>query len=383
MRNAFLLFVCSFFMLFSVGARAQSNVDGMTLLGMAEFTELRRPYYIGALYTDTPSSNADLILNSNGRRRMEIRVVHPRWSMRRFSNQWTMSLFINNEQDDLLKFDDSLIQFNSLLNRPFVTGDQIIVDSYDDGSAKVFVNGAEALSVSTPGFLELLVSKWIGPKPPSTEFKQAILNNSSDIDMESRFVALEPDSARIAQIKEWFAGGVAGVRLDDSKDSETEDVVEEVAEVAVVEAAPEPVAEPEEVVQEVAAVVEEAAPAVEPAPPEPVVEEEPEIDPAIYAKQQELLGFLYQNSVVKRILRNVKYPRRALDRDQQDRIRVTVDVDRKGNVDNIRFDKESKFALLNKAALSAIDKTGKMPPVPAGLDGETIAVTIPFNFILQ
>ena len=208
------------------------------------------------------------------------------------------------------------------------------------------------------------------------------MNNSSDLDLEARFVSLEPNSDRIAAIDEWFAGSVGGVRINDDAAA---DVEEAVSEVVITEQAPEVIEEPEvaaapEPVQEVAA----ATPVPKPAPvvvaePEP----EPEIDPAVYAKQQEILGFLYQNSVVKRILRNVEYPRRSLDRNQQDKFRVKIDVDRRGNVSNIQFLQESKYGLLNKAAEKAIEKTGKMPPVPPALDGKVIEVTVPFAFILR
>ena len=112
-------------------------------------------------------------------------------------------------------------------------------------------------------------------------------------------------------------------------------------------------------------------------------QEEDIIDQEFYAKQQEILTALYQNSVVKRILKNVQYPERALSRDQQDRIQVKVIVDRRGNIAGTEFVKESKYKLLNKAALKAIEKTGKMPPVPPGLDGKSVSILVPFAFILR
>lgn len=380
MRNAFLWFVCSFSMLFHVSANAQSNVDGMTLLGMSEFSELRRPFYIGALYADSPTSDPALLLEAQGRARMEMRVTADRWSMRRFSSQWTRSIFVNNSQSQLLKFDDSFIQFNSLLNRPFTTGDIITIDGFPDGTSTVTVNGIEAMKVHKPGFFQLLLSKWIGAKPPTTEFRNNMLSNNGDIDLQARFASLEPTKDRVAALETFFAGGVGGVRLDDDEDAA---VVSEVAAV-VQDPIPEPekAPEPEKVVETAA-----AAPAATPKPkPKPQPAPEPEediIDQEFYAKQQEILTALYQNSVVKRILKNVQYPERALSRDQQDRIQVRVVVDRRGNIAATEFVKESKYKLLNKAALKAIEKTGKMPPVPPGLDGKNVSILVPFAFILR
>lgn len=382
MRNALLWFVCSITLFSHSFTYAQSSVDGMTLLGMAEFSELRRPYYIGALYADTPTTDAALLLETQGRRRMEMRVTAETWGMRRFSSQWTQSIFVNNPQSELLRFDDAFLQFNSLLNRPFVRGDIITVDGFEDGSTVVSVNGIEAMTIYTPGFTQLLLSKWIGSKPPTTEFRTSMLSNNNDVDLSTRFSLLEPTGDRIASIKSWFAGGIAGVRLDDEADEAAAE--SEVA--AVLAPEPEVAEEPEvkpEAKPEVAAVaVPKPKPVIKVKPlPEPEPEEE-EIDAEAYAKQQEILTFLYQNSVVKRILQNVKYPARALDRDQQDRIQVAVEVDRKGNVTDVSFVVESKYGLLNNAAEKAIEKTGKMPPVPAGLDGESVRVLVPFAFIL-
>ncbi len=375
---SFLFYVSVVF--FSPQVLSQSNVDGMTLIGITEFSELRRPYYLAAFYSDSPSNNADLILNTNGRRRMEIRVTSKRWSPRRFSSQWTQGVLINNDQKNLLRFDDTFVQFNNLLNEPFREGDIIIIDAFDDGSSKVLVNGIESFTVSTPGFLELLLAKWIGARPPSSEFKQQILNNSSDATLEATFVSLQPTDERVEQIEAWFAGSVGGVRINDTAAAATTEVEE--VKPAVVEAEPvQPEPEPEpEVASQVAAVLEEPEPEPE---PEPEIEEEPEIDPEIYALQQKTLGYLYQSSVAKRILGKVKYPRRALDRNQQDKVEVTVKVDRQGNVASTEFVKESKYGLLNKASLAAITSAGKMPPVPPGLDGEVIEVLVPFTYRLQ
>lgn len=390
MRLTRLILLCFVALGYAPVAISQSNTDGMTLLGMAGFSELNRPYYIAALYSDAPSSDAELILQTNGRRRMEIRVEATRWSPRRFSQQWTQAVLINNDQALLQKFDDNFVQFNSLLDEPFLRGDHIVVDSFVDGSSSVSVNGVKAFDVARPGFLELLLAKWIGARPPSTDFKNSILGGGA-LALESEFVALQPSADRVAKVQRWFAGSIAGVQQAPApaappkpapkspepkpeapaavavQASETTEPA--VAPVAVPESAPAPVP--------VDSVVAAAPPVVE------EEEDEPEIDPAVYAQQQETLTGLYQSSVAKRILRNVKYPKRAVKRDQQASFQVSVVVDRAGNVISAAFVKESRYGLLNDAAMEAITAAGKMPPLPPSLDGESVEVVVPFAFRLE
>lgn len=367
---------------------AQPAPDNMVMLGMAEFTELRRPYYIAALYAEEQVTNPDLMLVTQGRRRMEMRVTAESWRARRFSTQWTQAVLINNDPNVLLNFDDTFVQFNNLVDDAFVRGDIIVIDAFKDGTSKVWVGGVEAMSVKTPGFLELLLSKWIGQRPPSSEFKRDILGGQTAPGVEALFASLVPSEARVLALKEFYGSSVGGVRqgaaVAASKEPEKPPAVVSPAPVAP---KPEPVVKAPVVAPPVAVVAAPEPKPVKPvAPkpkPEPIVEEEPEVDPELYAQQQSVLMNLYQTSVARRVLTNVRYPSRAVDRDQQASFQVVLTVDRAGNVGFIRFVEESRYKLLNNAAMDAIEKAGKMPPVPAGLDGDTVEVPIPFTFRLE
>jgi protein TonB len=358
------------------------DLDDMTMTGMAAYTELKRPFYIGALYSDSTVVDAESFLTTQGRRRMELRVNGTRLTPRRFSSQWTQALLINGSPEQLDRFDDAFVQFNNLPKETFKVGDQIIIDSFPEGATVVSVNGVTMLSVAKSGFFELLVSKWIGNRPPSTDFKANILNPSIDPALQAEFNALEPTDTRIAQVKQWIAEEEAEADLivQEAAVAATAAalLVSEAASAAEKEAAAKVAAdatakrvERERLAAEEARIVaeEEAA--------------EQKMDPAMYKLQQDTLLKLYRSSVVKRTLKEVVYPKRAIKRNRQGTVILDVTVARTGQIMSINTLQEAKYSSLNDAAIDAVNKVEKYTAVPAGLDGESITINVPVKFILN
>ncbi len=361
---------------------AQGAPDGMSLQGMAAYTELKRPFYIGALYADTDITDPDSFLASNGRRRMDLRVNGTRWTPRRFSSQWTQALLINGTPEQLDRFDDAFVQFNNLPKETFKVGDQIVIDSYPEGATVVTVNSVTILSVAKAGFFELLVSKWIGSKPPSTDFKAAILNPSVDPTLQSEFNSLEPTQQRVAEVQAWIA----------EEEAEAEIIAEELAATAAAAAvvASDAASDTEKAAAEQAAAEAKAKreeleriAAEEAQREKEELEAEQQMDPAMYKLQQDTLLKLYRSSVVKRTLKEVKYPKRAVKRNRQGTVLLDVTVSRTGKIMSINPVEEAKYSSLNNAALDAVNSVEKYPAVPAGLDGDTITIQVPIRFILN
>jgi protein TonB len=365
------------------GSLAHSqDLDDMTMTGMAAYTELKRPFYIGALYSDSTVVDAESFLTTQGRRRMELRVNGTRLTPRRFSSQWTQALLINGSPEQLDRFDDAFVQFNNLPKETFKVGDQIIIDSFPEGATVVSVNGVTMLSVAKSGFFELLVSKWIGNRPPSTDFKANILNPSIDPALQAEFNALEPTDTRIAQVKQWIA----------EEEAEADLIVQEAAVAATAAAllvseaasAAEKEAAAKVAADATAKRVERERLAAEEA--RLVAEEEAaeqKMDPAMYKLQQDTLLKLYRSSVVKRTLKEVVYPKRAIKRNRQGTVILDVTVARTGQIMSINTLQEAKYSSLNDAAIDAVNKVEKYTAVPAGLDGESITINVPVKFILN
>tara|TARA_B110000902_G_scaffold266481_1_gene354376 strand:- start:4026 stop:5159 length:1134 start_codon:yes stop_codon:yes gene_type:complete len=356
------------------------ELDGMTMTGMAAYTELKRPFYIGALYADEIVVDADSFLTTKGRRRMDIRVNGVRLTPRRFSSQWTQALLINGSPEQLDRFDDAFVQFNNLPKETFKVGDQIVIDSFPEGATVVSVNGVTMLSVARSGFFELLVSKWMGDRPPSSAFKAAILNPNIDPALEAEFNALEPTNARITEVKAWIAEEEAEAELMalEAAAAAAALIASEAASAAEKQAAEKSIAEA------MAKRVEKERIAAEQAQLEAEEEAaEQKLDPAMYKLQQDTLLKLYRSSVVKRTLKEVVYPKRAIKRNRQGTVILDVTVSRTGQVMSITAAQEAKYSSLNDAAIDAVNKVEKYSAVPAGLDGESITINVPVKFILN
>jgi TonB family protein len=418
------------FLLSSLGLAPMASAaasDEVSMTGIASYTELRQPYYLGALYLDQPVVSAGQVLSSWGRRRMEMRITAQRWTPRRFSAQWTQALILNVEAAKLDKYADAFVQFNNLPRAAFEYGDHIVVQSDNKGRTRVSVNGTEMFRESKPGFFEVLLATWIGDKPPSTEFKQAILA-TIDSELLLQYDALKPGGTRSAAVAAWLDADVAAEeeqvaapvpavaakaqsRIETSKP--VTDAAEAVATAPTVAAAvvaapaqsaagkaavseelealadsisvsdvvsPEVVDEPIQDTADQAVQVVAMAPSA--AQPSPEVEE-PQLDPEIFRLQQDTLLKLYRSSIIKRALRQVEYPQVAVRRGQEGTVVLQLTVDRTGNVLALEQTSATRYRSLNKAAVAAVHDAGKLPPVPASLEGEQITVSIPVTFALQ
>ena len=414
--------------------------EKMQLTGIAAYSELRRPYYIGALYLDQPVISAGQVLSSWGRRRMEMRITAERWTPRRFSSQWTQALILNADPAQLERFDDAFVSFNNLPRGALRRGDHLVVESDKKGRTRVRLNGTEMFAESTPGFFEVLLSTWIGDKPPSTEFRNAILSNI-DQSLMAQYRALQPSDKRTVAVAAWPDGGV----IEDPAELEEAAVKEPI--VAAVNAS-QPSGEAQAATADTAAIVAVPTGAAEsvatkPELPKPVIKkptvapkpvaaaktasrlaksitvedvatqagarsnkpavagrtkvvamapsspgmplepEEPAMDPAIFRLQQETLLKLYRSSIIKRALRQVKYPRSSVRRGHEGTVLLELTVDRGGKMLSLETASKTRYKKLNKAAIAAVHDAGSLPAVPAGLEGDNITVSIPVKFTLR
>lgn len=362
-------------------APVQAATD-LTMTGLASYEELRRPYYLGALYLANPSNNAEEILSTVGERRMEMKVTAQSWSPRRFSMQWTQAMILNVDPSLLERHDDAFVEFNNLPKQSLKQGDKIVIDSNAKGQVTISVNGTQIVEIAKPGFFEVLLSTWIGRKPPSSDFKAAMLG-SIDGALLAEYEAMSPSEERVEQVAAWMDEGEgkaakevavtregSGVKAAGATAATAAAVTAATAETAPAAAAP---AEP----VQVAMAKPQAA---------PVFEEEEEdlvMDPEIFRIQQATLLKLYKSSVIKRTLRQVQYPKNAVRRNQQGKVLLDITVDRTGQIKSIFAKEEARYKSLNEAAVAAVNAVGDFPAVPAALEGQEVTVSVPVTFKLN
>lgn len=99
-----------------------ASVD-LNLTGVGLYSDLRAKYFYGALYTDIDSTNPSEILSSDGRIRMEIRVIAEDISKRRFYKLMNEMIAISNSVKNIEYHAHDILNFTSLLDGKLEYGD--------------------------------------------------------------------------------------------------------------------------------------------------------------------------------------------------------------------------------------------------------------------
>lgn len=153
---------------------------GFELNGIGSYQQLRKEFYIGALYLTDPSNDPTVIVASNSSKRMALKVTAKRWSPRRWSLQWQNDVAINNSFDSDPQLTNHLMLFTGFLDANLTTGDEIIIDYIATVGTVVKINGVKIIETKTAKFFNYLLNAWIGKLPPSGEFKSRILGQNDD-----------------------------------------------------------------------------------------------------------------------------------------------------------------------------------------------------------
>ena len=189
---------------------AQTELDGMSLRGLAIYQQLRTDYYVGGLYLPQPAATPDDAFFMPGPKRMDLRVIAESWSDRRFTQQWNQLILINNPADVQKAQQENIIAFATMLKDDLQAGDHITIDLLPDEGTEIKLNGTTLLKSSDPEFFNLLLSCWIGARPPSSGFKQDILSmpdGDRGSSLMTTFEITGPTQTRIAETKSWGKGG--------------------------------------------------------------------------------------------------------------------------------------------------------------------------------
>jgi TonB family protein len=384
------------------------DFDELALNGLAAYEQLRKEYYIGAIYLESISQSPGGIITMDGKKRMEMRITVKKWSPRRFAQQWNQALLINNDQETLNEFANQIQSFSGLPKEDLIAGDQILIDMTPGLGVTVYLNHQQAFTTRKTGFFDLLVGTWIGMRPPSSEFKSSILTLPTDqagTELLHRYDAIEPSKARSTTVANWFkkeapstaktgtqktsAGGDAPTRTTTTASTSIAAVVLAKPKAPVIETTVQkPVitsaqlAPPSSTTAAKAPV--NAKPKAVPAKPKPAEKTEAEKlaeKEAVIAKQVKLLKN-YRDSVMKLTYINTEYPKRALKKRWEGLVVLKVTLDRQGKVLSIKEEQAAKRSTLNDAAKKAVKKSAPYPAAPKELIGDDVVLLLPFNFKL-
>ncbi len=357
-----------------------TSLPALDINGIGAYKEFGSDLYFGALYLETPASSPEGIYGQGEPKAMEIRFVE-RVSNRRWVNSWTQSIAINNNSQAISDVADELSAVLSAFAGGFRAGDIVSFDYIPGTGTAVSVNDTVLREGQPEGIFDLFLSAWIGPVPPSTQFKNAVLGIEDSSVPRNRFLAIEPDPGRIAAVRNLFT--------KEKEEPEEEPATGQTAQAREPDPEPEPEPEsaPPPAKPEPATTVSrqaEAEPEPEPKPDQDTAAREEEEDDddvdmsvdAILAQQN------YTSKVIRAIYGALSYPNIAVRRGLEGSIRLNLELDRSGDVVSVNVAEESPHRLLNDEAVEAASRAAPYPAFDDAIADQTLVIQIPIAFRL-
>ncbi len=390
-----------------------SHINAAPLInGISVHSEFNKERFIGALYSETLSTDASAILQSTEAKRLELRITAKRLSARRLSKMWIEGMAINNSGATLSEQAQNMVKFTSLIKQKLVAGDHLVIDYVPGEGTKVRANDTELGTIESDAFFNLLLRTWIGSVPLSSDFRAAMLTAGDvDGDLLARFEAIQPSENRLNAFAEPVAKPKKSVPAAMiAAASPTPAVSQPVISAPALVQAPTLAQAPSLPQPEIEAPAEptpgttpaESTPAEEVAATDaPIMsedevfgdeatldedalldEEEADEDLPLLTAESLLSRQLYHSKLLKWTYKYIRYPKRAVSRGHEGSVRLTVTIDREGNVQNVAEMENSKHSTLNKEALKAVGRATPFPPVPEDVVGTDFEFSLPIVFRL-
>ncbi|HEY8569218.1 TonB family protein [Microbulbifer sp.] len=375
------------------------------LNGLALEQQFNKDQYFAAVYAERLSNDSASLLDNNMPRALEIRVVADHLSARRLRNQWMEGIAINNPADTLSGQAENMVTFANLFSGRLQAGDILRIEfAANSGATSVSLNGVELDTIQNREFFNTLLRAWIGPVPPSTEFRDNLMKSGQvKGGLLATFEALKPSAARIAQVRATYSETEEVAAAPAKPEPKNESKPEPARVVAVAKpdlsadipapslaaigsaaiekptpARPEPKAETPAVAQTQPKPLKPTTTR----PATPPMDEEDEEDEAPLTADMILARQIYHSMLLRHTFKNLNYPKRAMERGQEGSVRLNVTIDSKGNVLNVTTLQESRFSSLNREALDAVERAAPYPTTPSQLKMNEYKFTIPITFRL-
>lgn len=184
---------------------AQASLS-LELNGIGSYQQLRKEFYIGALYLNTKESDPAAIMSNNSSKRMALKVTTKRWSPRRWSLQWQNDIAINNSFADDPDLTQQLMTFTGFLGAKLINGDEIIIDYIAATGTVIKINDVKIIETKTAQLFNYLLNVWIGKLPPSGEFKDRILGqkDATTDELLKRYNGITYDKSRTLLVASWI-----------------------------------------------------------------------------------------------------------------------------------------------------------------------------------
>ncbi|ETN93096.1 hypothetical protein U062_00981 [Gammaproteobacteria bacterium MOLA455] len=377
--------------------------------GGSIYTDLGKDQFAAALYLETQQKNPNTAHSMAGEKRMEVRVLN-NYSKRRWFNLWMQSISINNSRESFSESAQDLMTLMQAAKSAPQKGDFIEYLSSPDQGTSMRFNGTELVAGLPGEVFDLLLNTWIGAIPPTTSFKDEILGKQRNPEAVDLLDRVTTDPQRVDLAASWIrppepvAEIVAKVKPEPANKEQLKVKTAVSAKPKVLPESLEnqPVA-PKTATVATAALTADEPPAVTPkaeadskntktdslaktsaetasAAQEVAADTEDEVD---FSIAEALAMRDYTPLVVQAIFKKIRYPSRAIDKGYEGTVRMSIVVNKSGVLEKATVAQESKYSILNKAAIKATEKAAPFPELPAALNTNQFEITVPITFKLQ
>jgi TonB family protein len=377
---------------------ASSAWSATLLNGIARHTEFGEQSFIGALFTTELSKSSKAILQSDADKELQVRVLANRLSARRFRRMWIEGLAVNAPRASLEAQSQNMVEFSNMLKVNLTQGDIISIQRSTE-SVRILINGTELGQIDDPAFFDLLLRVWLGPVPLSSQFRKNLLAAGQfSPELENEFQAIKPSEERIisvaAALKDFDEEEKSVAKPEES--SEDENVSSQRlalnSEPDISKAAEKPKPKPKPAPNVRAPVPElkpkaVAATVTTPAITEPVITEPFE---SIVEREEEALTTQtllaqqdYTNVLKRWIYKNLSYPKKSVSKGQEGIVRVSVTINREGELLGVELKQVSEYKRLDLAAIKAVERSAPFPGIPSEIKKSIYTVGVPISFKLR
>ena len=151
-----------------------AQVGGKTLVlnGMGVRTKFMVKVYVAGLYVEQKSSDPAAIIKADAPRQIVMRFVHGA-SKSQMSDAFEES-FNNNSPDAVKTMKGDIDKLLGALE-PVKDGDQMVFTYLPGTGTTLAINGKDKVTIAGPAFGQVIMSVWLGPKPPNADLKKGLL----------------------------------------------------------------------------------------------------------------------------------------------------------------------------------------------------------------
>jgi hypothetical protein len=136
--------------------------------------------YVGALYLEENSTDAQAILNSDTHKRMVFHVMMKRVGARRIANALQEALVVNLTEDEHQGLTKELEQMLSYFDGKMHAGEEAIFDYIPGTGTRIIINGEVKGVIPGKDYFKAMLSIWIGDNPVGRGFKDDVLGLNAE-----------------------------------------------------------------------------------------------------------------------------------------------------------------------------------------------------------